>query len=144
MQREHLRNKGIEALEKGYIHSARVFLEQWVEHHNSPEARSYLAYCLAKARGQTDDAIQICSESLPLDPENPDLYLLMGRTYLLAGNKTEAINVFRQGLKIAKEPRLIKELNKLGLRKPSVFKTLKRNHPANRIMGKLLARLGFR
>lgn len=135
---------GIEALEKGYLHSAQIFLQQWADQDKSPEARSYLAYARAKATGQVDDAISTCRDALKFELDNPVHYLLLGRCYLLAGNKQEAITTFRQGLGFSKEPRIITELNRLGLRKPNVFKNLKRDHPANRIAGKLLARLGLR
>lgn len=141
---ETAKNSGIEALEKGYIHSAQVFLKQWADQKDTPESRSYLAYCQAKAKGQVDEAISICSASLKYELDNPVHYLLLGRSHLLAGNKDEAIDIFRQGLGFAKEPRIINELNRLGLRKPNVFKKLKRNHPANRIAGKLLTRFGLR
>lgn len=138
------KDSGIEALEKGYIHSAQVFLHQWADQEDTPESRSYLAYCQAKSKGRVDEAISVCAASLKHEIDNPVLYLLLGRSHLLAGNKQEAIDIFRQGMGFASEPRIINELNRLGLRKPSVFKTLNRNHPANRIAGKLLSRFGWR
>ena len=48
--------KGIEAAEKGYIHSAQVFLGQAAEHRNTPEVHTYLAYCQARGQGRMHSA----------------------------------------------------------------------------------------
>ncbi|MBW6508617.1 MAG: hypothetical protein K0A94_03630 [Desulfuromonadales bacterium] len=139
-----LLNKGREAVEKGYIPSAQVFFSQVAEQHNIPEVRSYLAYCLAKSQGRTQVAAKTCIESIRREPDNPTHYLLLGRIHLLTDDKDKAVQVLRQGAKINKDPRLLNEINKMGLRKPPVMTGLKRNHPLNRFLGKLLARLGLR
>ena len=139
-----LLNKGKEAVEKGYIPSAQVFFSQVAEQNNTPEVRSYLAYCLAKSQGRTQVAAKTCIESIRREPDNPTHYLLLGRIHLLTDDKDKAVQVLRQGAKINKDPRLLNEINKMGMRKPQVMKSLKRNHPLNRFLGKLLTRLGLR
>lgn len=143
-QLDDLLSKGIEAVEKGYIHSAQVFLNQVAEHRNTQEVKSYIAYCLAKSQGRTQAAERTCVESIGREPRNSTHYLLLARIRLLAGDKEKAILALRQGVKINGDPRIINEMNKLGLRKPAVIKSLKRNHPVNRFLGKLFARLGLR
>ncbi len=147
MQPEELNellNKGKEAVEKGYIPSAQVFFSQVAEQSNNPEVRSYLAYCLAKSQGRTQVAARTCIESIRRDPDNPTHYLLLGRIHLLAGDKEKAVQVLRQGANISKDQRIINEISNLGMRKAPVIKSLKRNHPVNRILGKVFARLGLR
>lgn len=139
-----LLNKGKEAVEKGYIPAAQVFFRQVAEHHNTAEVRSYLAYCLAKSQGRTQVAAKTCIESIRREPDNPTHYLLLGRIHLLTDDKDKAVQVLRQGAKINKDPRLLNEINKMGMRKPPVMTGLKRNHPFNRILGKIFARLGLR
>lgn len=139
-----LLNKGREAVEKGYIPSAQVFFSQVAEQHNTPEVRSYLAYCLAKSQGRTQVAAKTCIESIRREPDNPTHYLLLGRIHLLTDDKDKAVQVLRQGAKINKDPRLLNEISKMGMRKPPVMTGLKRNHPINRFLGKLFARLGMR
>lgn len=143
-QIDELLHKGIEAAEKGYIHSAQVFLGQVAEQRKTPEVRSYLAYCLAKGQGRLHAAAKICRESLKREPENPLHYLILGRILLLAGEKGKAIDAFRQGLRTGANPKIIAELKKLGLRKPAVIKSLKRNHPINRFLGRIFSSVGFR
>ncbi|MBD1400748.1 tetratricopeptide repeat protein [Pelovirga terrestris] len=139
-----LLNKGKEAVEKGYIPSAQVFFSQVAEHKNSPEVRSYLAYCLAKSQGRTQVAAKTCIESIRREPDNPTHYLLLGRIHLLADDKVKAVQVLRQGANINKDQRIINEISKLGMRRAPVIKSLKRNHPLNRVLGKIFARLGLR
>jgi tetratricopeptide (TPR) repeat protein len=143
-QLDELLHKGIEAAEKGYIHSAQVFLGQVAEQRNSPEVRTYLAYCLAKGQGRLSAAAKECRESIRRDPGNSLHYLILGRILLLANEKSRAIDTFRQGLKVSPNPKIIEEVKKLGLRKPAVVKSLKRNHPVNRVLGKLFALVGLR
>ncbi|MBN1958477.1 MAG: hypothetical protein JXQ81_00550 [Desulfuromonadales bacterium] len=143
-QIEELLRKGIEAAEKGYIHSAQVFLGQVAEQRKTPEVRSYLAYCLAKGQGRMHSAAKICRESIKREPGNSLHYLILGRILLMAGEKSKAISAFRQGLRTSPNPAIINELKKLGLRKPAVIKGLKRNHPVNRALGKALNLLGLR
>ncbi len=143
-QLDDLTAKGIEAAEKGYIHSAQVFLGQVAEHRNTPELHSYLAYCQAKRQGRVHSAAKVCRESIKREPGNPIHFLLLGRILLLSGDKGKAIEAFRQGLKGGGHPLIIAELKQLGLRKPAVIKSLKRNHPINRVLGKLFGFLGLR
>lgn len=139
-----LTKKGIEAAEKGYIHSAQVFLGQVAEHRNTPELHTYLAYCLAKGQGRMHSAAKACRESIKREPHNSLHYLILGRVLLMAGEKGKAIEAFRQGLKTSPNQKIITELKKLGLRKPAVLKSLKRNHPLNRVLGRVFSTIGFR
>jgi tetratricopeptide (TPR) repeat protein len=143
-QIDDLMHKGIEAAEKGYFYSAQIFLDQVVEHRNTPEIHSYLAYCQAKSEGRIHSAAKICKESIKREPNNSLHYLILGRILLLSGNRGKAIDAFRQGLRSSPNPKIINELKKLGLRKPAVLKNLNRNHPINRTLGKIFNIIGFR
>ncbi len=143
-QVDELIQKGIEAAEKGYIHSAQVFLGQAAEQRNTPELHTYLAYCLARGEGQLSSAAKACRESIKREPGNSLHYLILGRILLLAGEKNKAIEAFRQGLKASPNPKIIAELKKLGLRKPTVIKSLDRSHLLNRVLGKVFSTIGVR
>lgn len=143
-QMDNLLKKGIEAAEKGYIHSAQVFLGQVAEKRETPELLSYLAYCQAKGQGRMHSAAQVCRDAIKQEPNNPTHYLILGRIMLLNGDKASAIAAFRQGLKTGSDIRIVNELNKLGLRRPPVIKILRRNHLLNRWLGKVFGLLGIR
>jgi uncharacterized protein HemY len=141
---DDLIRKGVEAAEKGYIHSAQVFLGQAAEHRNTPELHTYLAFCAARGQGRLHSAAKVCRESIKREPHNSLHYLILGRILLMAGDKEKAIDAFRQGLKTSPNPRIITELKKLGLRKPTIIKSLARHHPLNRVLGKMFSTIGVR
>lgn len=136
--------KGLESLRHDHIYLARTCFEQAAAMGRSPEVCSYLALCQAKTRGKFGDAIALAREAIASEPANPVHYLNLGQIYLLAGMRQEAVAIFREGLRRQHNEQIVGELNRLGTRKPPVFRRLTRNHPLNKYTGILLARLGLR
>jgi tetratricopeptide (TPR) repeat protein len=136
--------KGLHALSNGHLYLALVCFEQAVNVERSPLCCSYLAFCLAKARGQYAEAVSLCEEALGKDPTNPVHYLNLGRVHIFAGQREKALNVLRQGLNFGNSDEIIRELNALGTRKPPVIPSLRREHPLNKFCGILLKKLGLR
>lgn len=136
--------KGEDAIGEGDTLSALALFERACGLSDTPECRSYLAFCIAKERGQYKKAISQCEAAMKEDETNPVHYLNLGRIYLLLHQKDEAMKVLREGLTYREDKQIVNELIKLGFRKESVFPFLKRSNPLNKYMGKLLARLGLR
>lgn len=136
--------QGIAAANQGNTLLALVHLENAAREETSPLLNSYLGYCLARERHQLARGLALCQQALQAEPQNTDHYLNLGRIYLLAGQKTQAISALRRGLKVGRNSRIVQELKRLGLRKTPVFSGLDRSHPANKYAGILLQRLGFR
>lgn len=127
-----------------------------------PVVSSYLAYCTAKERGRHREAIRLCEAALTVEPHNPAHYLNLGRIYLLTRQKAKAIETFRKGLstdavtgkspaaespadlRARQQELILAELRRLGIRKRPPFASLPREHPLNRVVGKLLANLRLR
>jgi len=87
------------------------------------------------------EAIEILDEKIPFGHEffYPVLYLNLGRVYLLAGNKKDAIKTFNIGLAFDNENiDLMKEIRNLGIRKKPIVAFLPRLNPINKYVGKLL------
>ncbi len=141
---EELLVKGLAALDHGHNHLALVCFERAASLEKSPVINSCLAFCNAAVRRQFAEAIPLCREALVQEPSATLHYLNLGRVLVLAGQRREAIDIFRQGVQIGRDPRLIAELNRLGARKPRVFKSLQRDHLLNRIFGMVLSKLGLR
>ena len=141
---EEFLSKGLEALSHDHTYLAMNCLEQAMQMERSSIVCSYLAYCLAVNRQRYDEAVVLAREALAEQPNNPEFCLNLGRVLLLAGNKEEAILVFRQGLAFSRDERIIAELTVLGTRKSPVFRSLRRDHPLNKYAGILLTRLGLR
>jgi len=71
----------------------------------------------------------------------PVLYLNLGRAYIAAGRKKNAVIAFNQGLHY--DPRhaaITKELRKLGMREKPLVSFLGRSNPVNKYLGKVLNR----
>jgi len=141
---ERLLEKGVEAISQGKMTSALSYFEKALNLGNSPVISSYFAFCIAKERGQISKAISLCSEAVRNDPQNPIHYLNLGRIYLLAGIKFDAVKILREGVKYEENQQIIDELNRLGTRKRPIFPFLKRSNPLNKYLGILLRKLGLR
>ncbi|AJE02818.1 tetratricopeptide repeat protein [Geobacter pickeringii] len=136
--------RGIKAANGGNTTLALECLEQAVKLRSTPVAWTYLAYCLARERQQVDHAIRICEEAIRKDPRSSSHYLNLGRIHLLAGRRTDAIRLFRQGMLYERNPHIEAELRRLGLRKPPLLGFLGREHPLNKYLGIILAKLRLR
>ena len=111
---------------------------------HDPRVRSYAALCTAIVDRRVRDAIEVCESALEKDFFHAGLFCNLGRVYLLAGQDTKAQDAFRRGLKVdAKDWDIIRELEKLGIRKPPLFQFLDRDHAVNIIMGRFLKRIGL-
>lgn len=141
---EELIAQGIKAANSGRTAEALGCLGQAVKLRSTPAAWSYLAYCLARERSQIEQAIRICEEAIRKDPHTSAHYLNLGRVYLLAERRSEAIRTFRQGLLYEGNPHIKAELRRLGLRKPPILGFLKREHPLNKYLGLMLVKMRLR
>ena len=141
---QNLLDKGLKFLRAGDTLVALVHLENAYQINPSPTAKSALAYCLAKERRQFQKALLLCQQAISEDPANPEHYYQLGRVYLQAEQKNQAIATFRKGLKNKRHQPIINELQRIGLRKPPLFSSLERGHFLNRSAGRLLAKFGTR
>jgi tetratricopeptide (TPR) repeat protein len=141
---EELFTLGLEALARGDTLSALSFFERAVQREDTPTFSSFLALCIAKERGQFQLAVTLCEKAKAREPHNPVHYLNLGKIYLFAGKKDDAIRTLREGLGYEQDRQIIDELEKLGTRKPPLISSLKRSNPANKYLGIILKRLGLR
>jgi tetratricopeptide (TPR) repeat protein len=136
--------KGLKALQEGDSLAALVCFEKAAGLDARPVYFSYLGFCVAKERGQVQKGMLFCKEALEREPENTVHYLNLGRIYLVAGNKQEAIGVFRKGLAYGTNQEIIGLLDSIGTRKPPTIGSLSRDNFINKYLGKLLGKLGLR
>jgi len=141
---DKLFTSGLKALDQGDTLTALGFFEKAVQGEEKPAYCSYLALCIAKERGQFQLAVTLCEKAKAREPHNPLHYLNLGKVYLYAGKRDDAIRTFREGLSRGKDQAIIDELDKLGTRKPPAISFLKRSNPVNRFLGTTLKRMGFR
>ena len=139
-----LLSKGICALTEGNALEALVNFERAVQLESNPLGNSYLAYCIAKERGQVRKGILLCQEAIAQDPNNSIHYLNLGRIQLRAGWKDDALETFRKGLGREPNQQILEDLQKLEPRKPPVIPFLDRNNLLNKYLGIIMTRLGLR
>jgi Flp pilus assembly protein TadD len=135
---------GEEALEDGLFEQALEYFQKAILLERTPAVCSSLAYCLAKARGEFQEALSLALDALNQEGDNPVFYLNYGRVLYLAGNKEQAIRILRKGLEFGRNPGIMQELEKLGIRKSPVFTHLHRDHFLNRYAGLVGTRLNLR
>jgi tetratricopeptide (TPR) repeat protein len=138
-------DKGIKTLTEGNILSALSCFEKALKIEENPLISSYLAFCIAKERGQVQKAISLCNDAIKEDPENSFHYLNLGKIYLLEKKNEEAVNIFRQGLHhYEQNHQILDELNKIVTRKPLIIPFLKRSNVINKYLGIIFSRLKLR
>lgn len=104
----------------------------------SPQMLSLMGYCIVSDTGQIKQGIAMCVRAITNDPFNCDHYLNLGRIYILGNDRRRAIQSFKRGLQISKDPRIINELRQLGIRRAPAISSLPREHYLNVITGKIL------
>jgi tetratricopeptide (TPR) repeat protein len=105
---------------------------------DNPQMLSLMGYCIVSDAGQIKQGISMCVKAISNDPFNSDHYLNLGRIYILGNDRRRAIQSFKKGLHIRKDPRIIKELRQLGIRRTPPISSLPRGHFLNIITGKVL------
>lgn len=143
---QELFQQGRELLKLGERLKALGFFER--AHEIDPDnARflSYLGMCIAYERRLKREALRLCKWALKEDPKNPEQYLNLGKVYLVFGCHSDAIVIFRKGMRIDNDnPEIITELQAMGIRKKPVIPFLSRGHFLNKYIGIALARIGLR
>jgi tetratricopeptide (TPR) repeat protein len=141
---EELLNKGIALLKNGETLNALSCFEKSFGLRGDPKCQSYLGAMIAVERGQIKEAVSLCEDAIAKNPEDPVGYLNLGRVYLKAGRKQEAIETVRKGLGFGKSEEAVSFLNSLGTRKRPIIPFLSRGNFLNKYMGLVLYRLGLR
>jgi tetratricopeptide (TPR) repeat protein len=108
---------------------------------SSALCRSYVALLMASERGQVHRAVELAAEALNDQPDKGLLYLNLGKLYLRAGRKTDAIEVVRKGLACGDLPQGIEFLESMGNRRKPVFSFLPRKNFLNKYAGLLIKKL---
>lgn len=131
-------------LDQNNVLAALACLERGLSIRNDPLWHSRLGFCVAKQRGHLTRAFELCRNAIGHDPDNPLHYLYLGKVYLVAGKKYEALQAFRQGRLLGGSQEIERLLDSIGTRKPPVLSFLSRDNPLNKYLGIILVRLGLR
>jgi tetratricopeptide (TPR) repeat protein len=128
-----------------------LLTEGMAEYPDDPFLMSYWGALAAGLEGRHEDGIKAAREAIAMLRKNipygleffyPSLYLNLGRAYLAAGMKREAIEAFKEGVeKGGGDEELVRELRALGVRRRPPVPFLARTNPINKYIGIALHRL---
>jgi tetratricopeptide (TPR) repeat protein len=148
MKSDEMFKKGLSLLREDNTLAALACFEKAYEFRKTPEVESYLAFCISVERGQITEAVRLCESALAQQPDNPSHYLNLGKVFLHAKRREEALAVLRSGatkdLSGSENAEIRLLLEQLGSRKKPLIPFLPRNHFLNKYPGLLLHRLGLR
>lgn len=137
--------KGLQALANGKRMEALALFEAALElekRHGArqPQARylSFYGLCLGFETDRTNDGIRFCRDAISLEFFNPDLCWNLGRVLLQAGRRRDAYEAFQKGLSLQDgHAGILRELEKMGVRRTPAVPFLARHNPINVILGRL-------
>jgi tetratricopeptide (TPR) repeat protein len=137
--------KGLVALVEGDPAAATCHFQAAIlierQHGVSRPQMRYLSYyglALAQSRGATPEAVQACEAASRRDFYSPELLLNLGRVYLLAGKTTKALATLERGTAIAPNHKAMRaELEKVDRRQIKPLSFVSRQHPLNKLLGKI-------
>lgn len=141
---EELCRKGHAALKRELYYLARSCFQHAAELQDSPEVSSFLALSLVNSSGDFATGLELARRALERDPQNPVLYLNLGRIQILAGLKDDAVNTFRLGVQAGGGAEFLEELNTHAARPSPPLPSFSRSHPLNKYIGLVLNRLRMR
>lgn len=143
--------KGLQSIARGDFLSALAFFEasmSLLPADGGPQAvaaMSYYGLCLARATDRLAEARDLCEAAVESLPEDPDLYLNLGRVCERQEDREHAFRTYVRGLRLnPRHPGLVEALRRLGFRRRPVLGFLPRHHAVNRVLGSLRAALGRR
>jgi tetratricopeptide (TPR) repeat protein len=150
--RDYMRHVKVH-LAKGRQRDAFVLLQQAHVHFpDDPYILSYLGCLQALVDKRFRTGIEKCKAALALIKKSssfgeemlfPVFYLNLGRAYVAAGKKKDALETFHKGLKYDNTNRdLQNEVRALGKRKGAAVPFLDRSNPINKYIGMILRKSG--
>jgi tetratricopeptide (TPR) repeat protein len=99
---------------------------------------SYLGYGIALKEKRVREGIKLCRFAIREEFYQPENYVNLARTYLLAGDRRRACKTVLKGLDVDAEfPELLQLQKKLGARRPPIIPFLSRTNVFNQILGKM-------
>lgn len=101
-------------------------------------ALSYLGRGLAVHKRRIGRGLELCRRAAKEDFYQPEVYLNLGHTALVARRRSEAWRAVEAGLELDADHRGLLELRReMGDRRPPVLRFLSRKNPLNVLLGRL-------
>lgn len=99
---------------------------------------SYLGYGIALRQKRVQEGLKLCQHSVKIQFYEPENYVNLARTYMLAKDRPGAVRAVLGGLKVIRHhPTLLQLHQELGIRAQPVLPFLSRSNPLNQFLGRL-------
>src|SRR5262245_25122002 len=93
---------------------------------------SYLGYGIARCQRRMQEGLKLCRHSIKVQFYEPENYVNLARTCLLANERNEAVHAILDGLKVDPQNLELQALHRdLGIRRRPVLGFLSRRNPLN-------------
>lgn len=133
--------RGIERCRQGDWETGLAFLGRVAEAEHSALPGlfySYLGYGIALRQRRVQEGLKLCRHSVKIQFYEPENYVNLARTCLLAGDRPGAVRAVVDGLKVIRQhPTLLRLHRELGIRAAPVLPFLGRSNPLNLLLGRL-------
>ena len=134
--------RGIERCRRGDWETGLAFLGRVAEAERSSALPglfySYLGYGIALRQRRVQEGLKLCQHSVKVQFYEPDNYVNLARTCLLAGDRPAAVRAVLDGLKVDRQhPTLLQLHRELGIRAQPVLPFLSRSNPLNQLLGRI-------
>lgn len=99
---------------------------------------SYLGYGIALRQKRVQEGLKLCRHAVKVQFYEPENYVNLTRTLLLAGERPAAVRAVLDGLKVDRNNDQLLALHReLGIRQLPVLPFLSRANPLNQLLGKV-------
>jgi uncharacterized protein HemY len=138
----HVLRRGIERCRQGDWEVGLAYLGRIAEAERSSALPglfySYLGYGIALRQKRVQEGLKLCQHSVKVQFYEPENYVNLARTYLLAGERPAAVKTVLSGLKVVRQhPELLRLHRELGIRAQPVLPFLSRSNPLNQLLGRV-------
>ncbi len=134
--------RGIERCRRGEWDTGLAFLGRIAEADHSATLPglfySYLGYGIALRQKRIQEGLKLCQHSVKIQFYEPENYVNLARTHMLAKDRPSAVRAVLEGLKVIHHhPTLLELHRELGIRSLPVLPFLSRSNPLNQLLGRL-------
>jgi hypothetical protein len=125
------------------LHDAATVFRQLVEEGSQdPLHLSYCGLLTATAHGKPREGVQLCERAVAFGAYEPEIYLNLVRVYELCGLRSKAVETLRRGLRQTPGHKaMLAKIEKLSPRRKPPLSMVSRDHPANKQLAIMLAKL---
>jgi len=134
--------RAIERCRQGDWEVGLAFLGQIAESERSSALPglfySFLGYGIALRQRRVQEGLKLCRHSVKIQFYEPENYVNLARTCLLAGDRPAAVRAVLDGLKVDRQhPELLGLHRELGIRAQPILPFLARSNPLNQLLGRI-------